>query len=122
MSYDWPDEVLNYYGALADARGWNQDTVTAFANTVEMVRQLSLTEGPRRYFAAEADSTQYLFECVDHEGHQLPVRQIEIEADGSRRLYSWQRLEDKAGGLSESAIDTSAVREIDAESFTNQWR
>lgn len=103
--HDWPDEVQNFYSSLAATYQWSQDTIVAFTASVEYVRRLDESDRARVYFSGHADGARWLFETVQDGVDLAAIRQILInDDDGVVHRYSWRRLEDDFGGLTDQAV------------------
>jgi len=123
----WPDDVAAYYRELAARRGWDEYTAHAFSQSVDYYRGLAEGAGERSYWRGpDSDGGQWFFEAVrdDGDGHRVPVRELIIEGDGSRRSrYSWRHLEDDLGGVPEGSLDDwiENLQEISVEEFEAAW-
>ena len=122
----WPPEVASYYADLAERRGWPSSVIQAFSESVDYYRGLDESRRERTFWEERDDAgRRWLFEAVrSADEHLVAIRQIEVEADGARRCYSWRRLEDDDGFLTTDSLDHSIDRfnAISADRFLAEWR
>ena len=64
----------------------------------------------------------WYFEAVDDGGNRIAIRQLTVEADGSRHAYSPQHMEDEWGALTDQPIDfANQLSACSAEDFFVVW-
>jgi hypothetical protein len=98
-------------------------------DVVSWYRALEESNRPRAYFEfvdAEGwvdEGARALYETVEHEGELIAIRQIELPSAGGMHRYSWRRMEDAYGGLTDEPIDPheDPVKPIPREVFVEVW-
>jgi hypothetical protein len=75
------------------------------------IQRLAASGGERLYRRHE----DWWFECVRHEGEWWAVRQIGPSA------YSWERLEDEHGFLSDQPLGNPPGEAVTAQEFDRAW-
>jgi hypothetical protein len=119
---DWSADVVDRYAALSARFGWPDSVVEAVASNAQYIRRLADSDRPRRHFAGELDGDQWFFEVVEDRGELIVIRQVLIEANGRAHHYSWMRLEDETGGLTDQALDPSqGPSPTTAAAFDEVW-
>jgi hypothetical protein len=93
--------------------------------SLEYYLALDRSDRPRTYlFGPSPDDTHELwyFEAVDDNGALIAIRQLTIEADGTRHAYSPQHIEDEWGFLTDQPIDyADELSSCSAEQFRQIW-
>jgi hypothetical protein len=87
--------------------------------------ELEQSARPRRHLRGRSpddEREQWYFEVLEDEGELIAVRQLTIEADGTRHRYSPQHLEDGWGFLTDQPIDpTDELSPCTADEFNAAW-
>ena len=87
--------------------------------------ELDSSPRPRKYFVGRApddDLERWLFEVVEDNGELIALRQLTVGADGTRRAYSPQHLEDGWGFLTDQPItDADQLDTCSREEFYAVW-
>lgn len=64
----------------------------------------------------------WYFEAVDDGGERIAIRQLTVQADGSRHAYSPQHVADEWGALTDQPIDyVNQLSACSAEDFLVVW-
>jgi hypothetical protein len=118
----WPPEVADWYESQAMKYGWPGTVAGSMIASVEFIRQLDESDLPRTYLQGEFEGVRYLWEAV-HDGATLTaVRQVYLSPDGRARRYSWRRLEDDAGGLTDQPLEPApGMTSTSQEEFLAAW-
>lgn len=84
---------------------------------------LERSSRPRTYYLhVGADARRWYLEAVQDGGETVPIRQLVVEADGTKHAYSAGHLDDDWGGLRDQPIgDAERLTEIGGADFAEQW-
>lgn len=95
-------------------------------DVIQYYRDLEASERERRYFygtSPEDDRELWLFEVVEDRGELVVIRQLTIEANGTRHRYSADHMEDDWGFLTDQPIDyADELSTCTADDFERAWR
>ena len=105
---DWPAQVVEYYVALASEHRWVASVIEAVVSNVQYIRGLAASDRLRHYFADEFEGEQYFLQAVPDGDELSVIRQIVIDTVGIVHRYSWQRLEDDVGFLTDQGLNPAA--------------
>ena len=89
--------------------------------------RLEASELPRHHWSGRSPDDPnevWFFESVIEDGDHIPIRQVTVEADGTRHKYSSTHLEDDWGFLTDVPVrpdDSEGVRLIRPEDFEAEW-
>ncbi|MFD7242385.1 hypothetical protein [Streptomyces massasporeus] len=94
------------------------------AEAVAYFRALDEKATLRHHFRhADEDGGLWYIEAVPDRGELIVVKQAELTSAGRLHRYSWERLEDEHGGLTDQAIapEGDLLEAIPAEEFQRVW-
>jgi hypothetical protein len=96
--------------------------------TEETVRYYLALQGssrPRTYLwgrSPEDPAERWYFEAVEDDGKLIPIRQLTVEADGTRLAYSPEHIDDGCGFLTDQPITHADELSIcSADDFRAAW-
>lgn len=98
-------------------------------DVVAWYRALEQSNRPRLYFEfvdVEGwvdEGARALYEAVEYEGELIAIRQVELPSAGGVHRYSWRRMEDVHGGLTDEPLDPhdDPIKPITRETFEAAW-
>ena len=89
------------------------------------LRKLEESRRPRTHWrGVDPDDTQaeWLFETVEESGEHVAVKQVIVEPNGAVHRYSWERLEDSVGFLTDQPVKSGEGLEvIPGDDFARRW-
>ena len=92
---------------------------------IQYYRALTRSDRERVYLAGispDDDKERWYFEAVRDRNELVAIRQITVEADGTRHCYWAEHMEDDWGGLTDQAIDyEDQLRQCAEAEFLAAW-
>lgn len=124
---EFPPDVEDHCRRLAAEAQWPPETEAAFRASMAWYRKLEDGPAPRHYYeyvdheGLVDEGARWLVEAVELDDELVAVKQIEVSSSGDVRCYSWRRLHDDEGGLTDQALELAQLTPVSRSVFYTQW-